>query len=279
MFVPFDASAQMKHVIRPGDSFESIAKKYNVSLDALMQANPGFSKCYTGMSLNIPTANTTNADVVTETNHNHQVAVISSNIQEEPKKQVLEVEETPEIVTIPSSTETIVQKNQSAKNDYDLSVAHAAVTYDLLFADVDKKFSMTATFSNDFHFHRYLYAGGGLGFSVVKVGTEIQGYESSVMSYNLEVPLYFGVSLCNGWLNLDTGPYMSIAVAGNQTISYEGEELSNTKFKDIENLERVSFGWEFNIHFCKSFTIGLNATFNDGSFGDNVTSMSFGLKF
>lgn len=46
---------QQYHTIQSGETLESIAKKYKVSVDDLVQANPeALSKMYEGMQLTIP---------------------------------------------------------------------------------------------------------------------------------------------------------------------------------------------------------------------------------
>ena len=42
------------HNVRPGDTFESVAARYGVAVEALIQANPYTQKCYVGAQLMIP---------------------------------------------------------------------------------------------------------------------------------------------------------------------------------------------------------------------------------
>ena len=46
---------QTNHVIQRGETFELIARRYNISVNQLLAANPGVDQCFTGMKLNLPT--------------------------------------------------------------------------------------------------------------------------------------------------------------------------------------------------------------------------------
>ena len=46
--------SQTYHVVQRGETFELIAKRYNIALSELMDANPDEEGCYVGMQLNIP---------------------------------------------------------------------------------------------------------------------------------------------------------------------------------------------------------------------------------
>lgn len=45
---------QSTHIVQRGETYELIAKRYNISLSELMNANPGDSGCFIGTRLNIP---------------------------------------------------------------------------------------------------------------------------------------------------------------------------------------------------------------------------------
>ena len=46
--------SQTYHVVQRGETFELIAKRYNIELSELMEANPNEEACYVGIKLNIP---------------------------------------------------------------------------------------------------------------------------------------------------------------------------------------------------------------------------------
>lgn len=46
---------QTNHVIQRGETFELIARRYNISVAQLLAANPGVDQCFAGMKLNLPT--------------------------------------------------------------------------------------------------------------------------------------------------------------------------------------------------------------------------------
>ncbi len=55
-FVFLTVSAETYHKVRPGETFETIASKYNITVDALKKANAEIDKCYAGTMLEIPLA-------------------------------------------------------------------------------------------------------------------------------------------------------------------------------------------------------------------------------
>lgn len=57
LFAAISAAAQtITHNVRPGDTFESIAVKYDIAVNELMQANPHMPQCHVGARLVIPTS-------------------------------------------------------------------------------------------------------------------------------------------------------------------------------------------------------------------------------
>lgn len=62
LFVAISAAAQtITHNVRPGDTFESIAAKYDIAVNELMQANPYMPQCHVGARLVIPTVQKSDA--------------------------------------------------------------------------------------------------------------------------------------------------------------------------------------------------------------------------
>ena len=44
----------VSHTVQRGETFELIAKRYNISLDELLAVNPDQEGCFVGMEINIP---------------------------------------------------------------------------------------------------------------------------------------------------------------------------------------------------------------------------------
>lgn len=286
IFVSVDLYAQQYHQIRPGDTFDSIALKYQVSVDQLKAANPKISKCYTGLSLLIPAplseASSTENEVVTISDEGR---VDNSKLHQSDSTyntDLVQIEINPVAIDVSqtSQTSSSVSETFVSEEEYPKSEPHFFITYDQMFMDADSKFSMTFGFDNNILLNKYFYVGTGIALAIPSIEMDVLGTTYKTQSYNLEIPLKVGVRLCDGWLNLDTGPYMNIAVAGSQTVlSSKGEELDKVRFSDMDDLKRFSIGWEFNIHFCKFITVGINASLSKGSLDDNVTALSFGFKF
>jgi hypothetical protein len=60
--------SQSTHIVQRGETYELIAKRYNISLNELMDANPGDSGCFIGMKLNIPAGAVFSNRIVVTTN-------------------------------------------------------------------------------------------------------------------------------------------------------------------------------------------------------------------
>ena len=54
MSLSIGVAQQVKHIVQKGETFELIARRYNIGLNELMAANPDEEACFVGMSLNIP---------------------------------------------------------------------------------------------------------------------------------------------------------------------------------------------------------------------------------
>ena len=48
---------QTSHIVQRGETFELIAKRYNIALSELLDANPDEEGCYVGMQIVIPNTN------------------------------------------------------------------------------------------------------------------------------------------------------------------------------------------------------------------------------
>jgi len=54
VFLSMAAVAQTEHKVRRGETFESIAQSYGITVEELRDANPSKAKCYGGSTLTIP---------------------------------------------------------------------------------------------------------------------------------------------------------------------------------------------------------------------------------
>ena len=68
LFMAEESVCQSTHIVQRGETYELIAKRYNISLNELMDANPGDSGCFIGMKLNIPAGAVFSNRIVVTTN-------------------------------------------------------------------------------------------------------------------------------------------------------------------------------------------------------------------
>lgn len=54
LLLSIGVAQQLEHIVQKGETFELIARRYNIDLNELMAANPGENTCFFGMSLKIP---------------------------------------------------------------------------------------------------------------------------------------------------------------------------------------------------------------------------------
>lgn len=65
---------QLSHIVQRGETFELIARRYNISVHQLMEANPAVDQCYIGYKLNLPEGAKRNTNMVTITDNDIKLA-------------------------------------------------------------------------------------------------------------------------------------------------------------------------------------------------------------
>ena len=60
---------QLSHIVQRGETFELIARRYNISVQQLMDANPEVNQCFVGYKLNLPEIAKLNTRIVTITDN------------------------------------------------------------------------------------------------------------------------------------------------------------------------------------------------------------------
>lgn len=65
---------QLSHIVQRGETFELIARRYNISVNQLMDANPEVDQCFVGYKLNLPEGAKQNTRMVTITDNDIMLA-------------------------------------------------------------------------------------------------------------------------------------------------------------------------------------------------------------
>ena len=70
---------QQSHIVQRGETFELIARRYNISVQQLMEVNPAVDQCYIGYKLNLPEGAKRNTRMVTITDNDIMLAEKASD--------------------------------------------------------------------------------------------------------------------------------------------------------------------------------------------------------
>ena len=236
-------SQTVTHVVQRGETLESIAEYYKVSVADINKANPNADGIiYVGMKLNIPTSTSPKNETRTEKT---TTSGISSN------------ENTS---YVPQSSTT----KKSYDNETTLGLQFARVKASYLFpTEMEKSsrghyrssYNLSFVLEGEYVFNPNIFAGFGLGYMAQgscnsdrnqdEDGIRYQQYKSQY--HYVMVPLSIGYRMpITKNVNIDayTGPVVTCVVAGNsQYRTSTSEKWNKTKLKDMENVKYFTPFW------------------------------------
>ena len=236
-------SQTVTHVVQRGETLESIAEYYKVSVADINKANPNADGIiYVGMKLNIPTSTSPKNETRTEKT---TTSGISSN---ENTSYVLQ-----------SST-----TKKSYDNETTLGLQFARVKASYLFpTEMEKSsrghyrssYNLSFVLEGEYVFNPNIFAGCGLGYMAQgscnsdrnqdEDGIRYQQYKSQY--HYVMVPLSIGYRMpITKNVNIDayTGPVVTCVVAGNsQYRTSTSEKWNKTKLKDMNNVKYFTPFW------------------------------------
>lgn len=237
---------QVVHTVQRGETLESIAQKYYVSVDALKLANPDAAELfYIGMKLNIPKVN--------ESEH-------PSYVPQHENEMVETIQQTPsyESISHVSSNYIDVSESLSLKNTWHIAFRLGPSFYNSeKTGGMKKEYGYSSTYSQSWGFeaafgaHYYildnLYVSGMLGYNQASSSlsmNSIGSYNStSVVSHNISMPIevgaYVPISKNIGFV-LEAGPTLLYAVDGYTKINKE--KISFSKLEDDYDVKIDRFG-------------------------------------
>lgn len=231
------------HVVQRGETIESIAEYYKVSVADINKANPNADGIiYVGMKLNIPASTSPKNETRTEKT---TTSGISSN------------ENTS---YVPQSSTT----KKSYDNETTLCLQFARVKASYLFpTEMEKSsrghyrssYNLSFVLEGEYVFNPNIFAGFGLGYMAQgscnsdrnqdEDGIRYQQYKSQY--HYVMVPLSIGYRMpITKNVNIDayTGPVVTCVVAGNsQYRTSTSEEWNKTKLKDMKNVKYFTPFW------------------------------------
>lgn len=236
-------SQTITHIVQRGETIESIADYYKVSVADINKANPNADGIiYVGMKLNIPASTSPKNETRTEKT---TTSGISSN------------ENTS---YVPQSSTT----KKSYDNETTLGLQFARVKASYLFpTEMEKSsrghyrssYNLSFVLEGEYVFNPNIFAGFGLGYMAQgscnsdrnqdEDGIRYQQYESQY--HYVMVPLSIGYRMpITKNVNIDayTGPVVTCVVAGNsQYRTSTSEKWNKTKLKDMNNVKYFTPFW------------------------------------
>ena len=227
-------SQTVTHVVQRGETIESIAQYYNVSVEDINKANPNADGVvYVGMKLNIPTSSDFSKTTPKEAPKN--MAPI--------QKQVTE-----------NHTENYVKHNDTQNNDEKVGKFEFAGELGFGFIKGADNFMYEATVGANYRLPYNIYVGARIGYNSANyIGlTKYEGRSIEVeQKYHfLEIPLELGYALKNTSETLGVIPFVGF----NTNIGLSGKNklrtLGKTESQKVKIGGKVGLGARVGVRVC-----------------------------
>lgn len=248
----------VSHVVQRGETIESIAEYYNVSVEDIDKANPNMDGVvYVGLKLTIPT-----------------------NIS--PKNETKTEETTTSGNSSIGNTTYVSQSSYTTSKSYDnettLGFQFARIKATYLFpTEIEKSsrghyrssYNLSFVLEGEYVFNPNIFAGFGLGYMAQgscnsdrnKDGHSIRNQQYETQYHYVMVPLSIGYRMpITRNVNFDayTGPVVTCVVAGyTQNRTDTSEEWNKTKLKDMKKVKYFTPFWNIGARIkLWSFELG-----------------------
>lgn len=262
-------SQTVTHVVQRGETLESIAEYYKVSVDDINKANPNADgMVYVGMKLSIPIQKHI-IENIQKTSSKDDVFVQSSNSSMLPTsnaKQITKEQEkgaTTNLLT--TSTHPNTEEEKYSKEDWDVSMQIALFLGSLTGDGAEcfkNTWSMSAALGAKYFMVDNVYVEALIGYKGLVVSWKKDYVEAlfgehatgNLDTHSIYSPLYLGVKFDN--LSIKAGPYFDYIVSGKQEIG-----VGSKKLKTKIEADRLSFGLNLAVQYKGSglnFKIGLS---------------------
>ena len=230
-------SQTVTHVVQRGETIESIAQYYNVSVEDINKANPNADGVvYVGMKLNIPTSSDFSKTTPKEAPKN--MAPI--------QKQVTE-----------NHTENYVKHNDTQNNDEKVGKFEFAGELGFGFIKGADNFMYEATVGANYRLPYNIYVGARIGYNSANyIGlTKYEGRSIEVeQKYHfLEIPLELGYALKNTSETLGVIPFVgfntNIGLSGKNKLRTLGTG-GKTESQKVKMGGKVGLGARVGVRVC-----------------------------
>lgn len=241
-------SPTVTHVVQRGETIESIAEHYNVSVEDINKANPNMDGVvYVGMKLNIPAARSIQT--------------------KEPETESTSIKEDGQVSNRVSSSKSSYasQENTNEENETALGFQFTRAKFSLLFpTELEKstrghyksRYVLSFVCECEYVFNPNVFAGIGLGFMgqgscnsdqyySEERSVRYQQYESSFTYLMLPLSIGYRMPVAKN-VNFDiyTGPSVTYVLTGYyKERANTSEEWNKTKLKDMEDVKYFTPYW------------------------------------
>lgn len=236
-------SQTITHIVQRGETIESIADYYKVSVADINKANPNADGIiYVGMKLNIPASTSPKNETRTE-------KTTTSGIPSNENTSY-----------VPQSSTT----KKSYDNETTLGLQFARVKASYLFpTEMEKSsrghyrssYNLSFVLEGEYVFNPNIFAGFGLGYMAQgscnsdrnqdEDGIRYQQYKSQYHYVMVPLSIVYRMPITKN-VNIDayTGPVVTCVVAGNsQYRTSTSEKWNKTKLKDMKNVKYFTPFW------------------------------------
>lgn len=271
------AQETVKHVVQKGETISSIASNYGVTVAEITTLNPKAAKfVFVGMELLIPVKNklAASAPDSSGTASVNSAATVSLPVTQQTQTPSYTSDNT---ANNRSYTDDPYKNQQSSGTTHPTTVGHIMAGYILSLEDKPEgttAWGVSIISSVDEYFNDMLYAGLGVGLDLGGATYKYKTYKSTSMAYQLDFPVYFGITPVKG-IDIDTGPSFNWLVGGGTKEFVDGEKISESKFSDDKELKRFSPTWRVSVRLINYLHVSVNIGLKKNS----GTSMTFGLSF
>ncbi len=229
MTLNVSAQTSVTHTIQRGETIESVANKYGISVTDLQQANPDTKEyLYVGMKLTIPAASAGNNTTVVQQQNVPSQAV---NQQNAPQQQY--------VGNMPNTNATKSRKTYDSSNESVAGKADIAMelTASYLFLDDDISdaytyfnLGMNASFGATYNIDEMFSATAMVGYSA-KIKSCKSAYKKIFGNWEyhfITLPVRFRANIAENF-TLYAGPRFDFMVAAKQELGKESYNLSQIK--------------------------------------------------
>lgn len=224
--------------VEAGDTFNSIAKEFGITVETLKEANPNVKTLFAGMKINIPEKKTVIESAPVK------VTVAEQKTEQKAVTQTV-TEQAPTKVTAAETTTTSHTSTSTNTSSGMRSVGIGRFGGGMLFNEgelVKGAFTFEFYLASRNYMNDLFFIESGLAYSIQSSTSSGNDYKYDATSHSLQIPALAGIT-AGGYsgLNIYFGPYLDFTVASKTEMEIFGEKTV-TRLRDIEDYRRFMLG-------------------------------------